>query len=122
MVIEVGAIAATIVKLIAPFSPFLLDAGKAAGTKLAETISEKGGEAAWQKAQALWQHITSRFSSDAKLQATVSAIAADPTDEDFLKKLAKILIERLEEAPDLAQELVQLIGGQQAIQQVIAER
>jgi len=122
MGIEVGAIAAATVQFLAPFTPFLLDAGKAAGTKFVETISNKGGEDAWKQAQAIWKRITAHFQADAKVQTAAHAVALDPADEDFLKKFAMVLAERLDASPDLAGELAQLLGGQQTIQEVIAER
>jgi hypothetical protein len=122
MIPEIGAIAAAVVQFLAPYTPLLLDMSKTAGTKLAETIGEKGGGAAWETAQTIWKKITTHFQNDAKVQTAANALAIDPTDDDFLKKLAKILAERLEGKPDLAQELADLLGGQQAIHKIIAER
>src|SRR5262245_33846948 len=100
MIFEVSAIAAAVVQFLAPFTPFLLDVGKSAGTKLAETLGEKGGEAAWNKASTLWQKISDHFGEDSKVQTAAAAVAMDPDDADFLKKLAKTLADRLETAPN----------------------
>ncbi len=55
MIADVGQIAATTVTALAPFTPLLLEVGKAGGQKFAEVIAEKGGEAAWNKAQSVWK-------------------------------------------------------------------
>jgi hypothetical protein len=43
--------------------PFLNEAGKIASKKLVEGAAEKGGEAAWKRAQSLWGKITGRSDS-----------------------------------------------------------
>jgi hypothetical protein len=57
--------------------------------QLVETIGEKGAEAAWDKAQAIWKKVMAHFQDDAKLQAAAQAVGLDPADEDFLNKFAK---------------------------------
>jgi hypothetical protein len=43
----------------------------------------------------IWKKITAHFQDDAKVQTAASAVALDPADEDFLKKFAKTLANRL---------------------------
>ncbi len=123
MVLEIGAVAAAVVKILAPFTPFLIDAGKTASEKFAEAIGEKGGESAWQKAQQLWSKLNGNLEKDTKVQSIAQTVAADPADEDSLRLFAKTLAQRLEDHPELTKQLIELLGGEQAVQQeVIAER
>jgi len=119
---DIGQIAAAVVTTLAPFAPFLADAGKSAGKKLAETIAAKGSEAAWKKAQDLWTRITGRAGADEDVKDTARMLARNPADESRQTMLAKALGARLKEDPALAEELLTLLGGQEAIQQVLADR
>ncbi len=122
MVIEIGQVVAAAVTKLAPFIPFLIDLGKAGGGKLAEMIAEKGGEAAWKRAQALWGKINSYFGDDPEVKSAATMVAAKPEDEARQTMLAEVLGTRLEERPELAKEIFDLIGGQEVVQQVLAER
>ena len=55
-------IAAAITTALAPFTPFLVEIGKAGSKKLVEVINEKGGDAAWNLAQKLWEKIKTHMS------------------------------------------------------------
>lgn len=115
-------IATAVSTFLAPFTPYLIEAGKDVGNKLAELISEKGGEVVWKKAQGLWGEIETTLGSDAEVKGAALMVSAKPESEDKQKMFAEILAARLQENPALAEELTNLIGGQQAIQQVIANR
>ena len=119
---DIGQIAAAVVTTLAPFTPFLIEVGKAGGKKLAEVMAEKGGEAAWKKAQALWDKLQARFQDDDEVQVMATVLAVKPEDETRQTLLAEVLGARLQENPALAQELFDLLGGQEAVQQVLAER
>ena len=119
---DIGQTAAAVVTTLAPFTPFLIEVGKAGGKKLAEVMAEKGGEAAWKKAQALWDKLQARFQDDAEVQGAATVVAVKPEDEARQTLLAEVLGARLQENPALAQELFDLLGGQEAVQQVLAER
>ena len=119
---DIGQTAAAVAATLAPFTPFLIEVGKAGGKKLAEVVAEKGGEAAWKKAQALWDKLQTRFQDDAEVQSMATVVAAKPEDEARQTMLAEVLGGRLQENPALAQELFDLLGGQEAVQQVLAER
>ena len=122
MTIDIGQTAAAVAATLAPFTPFLIEVGKAGGKKLAEVVAEKGGEAAWKKAQALWDKLQTRFRDDAEVQGAATMVAAKPEDEARQTMLAEVLGARLQENPALAQELFDLLGGGEAVQQVLAER
>ena len=122
MTTDIGQTAAAVVTTLAPFTPFLIEVGKAGGKKLAEVITEQGGEAAWKKAQALWDKLQARFQDDDEVQVMATVLAVKPEDETRQTLLAEVLGARLQENPALAQELFDLLGGQKAVQQVLAER
>lgn len=122
MTTDVGQVAATTVDTLAPFTPFLVEMGKAGGKKLAEVIAEKGSKAAWEKAQALWDKVKARFGDDAEVNSAATMVAAKPEDEARQTMLAEVLGTRLQDDPALAQELFDLLGGREAVQQVLAER
>ena len=114
-------VAATVATL-APYIPFLIDLTKAGSQKFAEVIAEKGGEAAWHRAQALWSKLKSYFEGDAEVISAATLVAAKPEDVARQKMLAEVLSVRLKQNPELAQELLNLLGGQEALQKVLADR
>jgi hypothetical protein len=120
MPIEITAVAVAATTILAPFTPYLIDTAKAVGEAFATTLAEQGGEAAWQCAQTLWSKLTARFQGDQTLTTAAAATALNPSDDDFRKKLATALSERLSQAPDLAAEIEQLLGGRESVQEVIA--
>jgi hypothetical protein len=119
---DIEQIAAAVVTVLSPFAPFLVDTGKAAGKKLAETMAQKGGEATWKTAQSLWAKITAHFGDDAVVKSATTMVADNPHDETRQTMLAEVLGARLQENPALAEELLNLLGGQEAVQQVLADR
>jgi hypothetical protein len=119
---DIELIAAAVVSTLTPFMPFLLEAGKEGGKKLAEVIGEKGGETSWKKAQELWEKIKSHFGNDPKVKGAALMASAEPANEDLQKMFATVLAVRLKENPNVADELMNLLGGQNAVQQVLANR
>ncbi len=111
MRMEPLALATMIVNLIAPY---LAQAG--------EVMAKKAGEAAWEKAQALWGKLKARFRDDPEVTSAATMVAAKPEDKGRQAMLAEVLGIRLQENPDLVQELLDLLGGQEAVQQVLAGR
>jgi len=122
MAADVGQVAVAAVTAIAPFAPFLIEVGKAGAKKLAEVVAAKGGEAAWQKAQSLWGKIKARFGNDAEVQSAATMVATKPEDETRQQMLAEVLAGRLKEQPTLAEELLEALGGQKGVQQVLADK
>ena len=121
MAVDVGMVAAATVTTIAPFTPFLIEIGKASAKKLTEVVAEKGGEAAWQKAQALWQKAKANLGKDTIFQSAATMVADNPDDEARQKMLAQVLAERLNKEEAFAEELWGLLGGRDSIQQVLAD-
>lgn len=119
---DIELLAAAVTTALAPFTPYLLETSKEVGKKLAEAIGEKGGEAAWKKAQDLWKKIKSHFGDDPKVKGAALMVSAEPNDETSQTLLATTLATRLKVNQKLAQELLDLLGGQNAVQQVLANR
>jgi hypothetical protein len=115
-------IAAATVNALAPFLPFLIELGKTSAKKLGEVIAEKGGEATWKTAQDLWNKIRFHFGGDPEVKGSIAVVAAEPEDEARQTMLAEVLAARLSRNSDLAQELLDLLGGQEAVQRVLATR
>lgn len=114
--IDIAAIATAVTAVVSPFMPFLFqEAGK-----FTDAFVQKGGEAAWGKAQELWGKITGHLGNDAAVNGAAAVVADDPEDEDAQKQLAKLLAKRLDTNLDLARELQMALGGPDRIQEVIA--
>lgn len=119
---DTAQIAAAIVTAVASFTPFLVDMGKAAGKKFAETIAAKGGEATWKKAQELWGKVQARFGDDPEINGATMMLVAKPENEKYQTQLAELLATHLKDDHDLAREFLALLGGQDALQQILADR
>ena len=119
---DIGLISAAVATALAPFTPFLVDVVNVGGKKLVETINEKGGEVAWNKAQQLWKKIESNFGSDPKVKGAALMVSAEPDDEASQTMLAAALATHLKEDQNIAKELFDLIGRQDAVQKVLADR
>jgi hypothetical protein len=118
---EIELLAASIATTLAPFTPYLVEAGKESAKKLAAALVEKGGPAAWKKAQGLWEKIQTHFGDDPKLKGAALMVSAEPADETLQKMLASILSARLNEKPELADELLAFLGGPGAVQKILAD-
>ena len=73
---------ATLTTFITPFLPFLVKLGKEATTAATESAAGKFGEAAWQKAQAVWTALSPKVAAKAATQEAVMDVANAPEDED----------------------------------------
>ena len=111
-----------IVATLAPFTPFLIEVGKTGGKKFAEVIAAKGGESAWKKAQGVWDKLKNYFKDDREIESAVTMVAAKPEDQTRQTLLVEVLIARLQENPAFANDLYNALGGQEAVQQVLADR
>jgi hypothetical protein len=113
--------AATITTLLSPYTPYLKDAAKVAGTKLIEVVAQKGGEAGWNKAQEIWQKITGKVGEAPDLQNAAGLVASKPDDATYQTVLAKVLATYMKDNPDLVDDLQKSIG-EEASQVILAER
>lgn len=119
---NIELIAAAITTALAPFMPFLIEIGATTSKKIVDVVSEKSGEEAWNLAQELWNKIKIYFENDADIKGAALMVSAKPKDESRQTLLAVALTEKLKENPKLAQELFDLLGGQSAVQRVLANR
>jgi len=111
-----------VVSYLAPFLPYLVAGATEAAKGLGKKLGDLGGEAAWKQAQALWTKIKTRFEKDAEVKSASDLVAANPTDADYAATLQKALTKKLESNPDFAAELLEMLGGAQSVQEVIARR
>ena len=112
---DIGLIASAVGATLAPFTPFLLNISIEGGKKLAEVMAEKGGEAAWNKAQSSWHKIKDRAGDDPKVQGAALMVSAGPEDVSAQAILVRALDACLRKYPDLAQEFADLLGGEPGI-------
>lgn len=118
---NVTQISAAIVIAISPFLPLLLQAGKFTAGAIAEMVVQKGGERAWTKAKALWNRIMLDLGGDEDIEDAARMLARQPENETRQTALAEILVARLHDNPGVADELLMLLGGQESVQQVLAD-
>ena len=118
---EIAQVTTATVALLAPFMPILLETAKFSAAAIGEMIVQNGGEAAWQRAKTLWSKIRGQYKEDGVINGAASMVAAQPENEHFQTLLAVELAKRLQENDSLLQELQSLLGGQEAVQKVLAE-
>lgn len=114
--IQLGQLAAAVAAALAPFTPYLVKAGE----KAVEEVGKKVGGAAWEKAKSAWDKIKARLGDDKEIESAAGLVAADPDDEDYWATLAKALGKKLAAHPDLADDLVALLGGFDVVQEMSA--
>jgi hypothetical protein len=112
MTIDIAQLAAVITLTLAPFTPYLVEAG--------EKFAQEAGKAGWEKAQSLWEKIKTRWGNDKAIQGAAMLVSTDPENNDWQKQLAKALALRLEKDPDFAKELLESFGGTTAVQHILA--
>lgn len=117
---NIEQIALTIVKIIAPFAPFLIEFGVEGSKKLGEVIATKGGETAWERAKSLWESIKMRYGKDNEVNGAVSLLAAQPERESYQALLVEVLSERMKNDSKFTDEILGVLGGQEAFQRNIA--
>jgi DNA modification methylase len=114
--IDFVSIASGAVKILGPFLPYLDPFRKA----LQKKIEDVTANAAWDQAKGLWGKITGRFKDDKELNAVAKSVAENPDIEGFQEMLTKVLARRLESSPDLTKELIELLGGEKRLQEIVA--
>jgi len=120
--LDPASVAGAAVVAMAPYTPYLLEIAKAGGKKLAEVIAEKGGESAWNKAGEIWKKIKDRSKDDPEVEMAAKMIAFDPENEDRQAELVSVLTKRLQKDKELLEQLSELLGGQDRVQEMIADQ
>lgn len=115
---DIISLAASIVTLISPFMPHLKSLGQNVQKKLEDVIAEKDGEL-WEQAQTLWSKLKGIFQEDPEIEAQSNLLSTAPENKIYQEILTKSLAEKLESNPDLANELLKLMGGEAGVQKVI---
>lgn len=114
---DIAVAAATV---LAPYAPYLVSLAKKGSEKLAETIAEKGGEAAWKQAQALWARIKGQDIDTPRLDAAITLLSEEPSDQEEFTILTKAIVAQMERDPDLAGAILSMLGGKDAVLKVVA--
>lgn len=120
--IGVIEIATATVTALAPYVPYLLKGVKAAGGKFAEGMATKGGELAGGQISEIWDKIKKHFGEHPELEHAAGLVAAGPADPTYQTVFAKALATYLGKNPQLSEDLLKLLGGEQGVQKVIADR
>jgi hypothetical protein len=114
------SIATGVVSLLSPFLPYLISVGSEVGGKIKDAVVEKGVSELGKQAKAVWDKITGYFGDDPVLTSVATVTAASPEDTDRQKLLIEELAKRLKDHPNLAQELLTMMGGPKRVQELTA--
>jgi hypothetical protein len=117
--VEIATAAAS---LLAPYLPYAIKAGQAVGGAIVAEVEKVGGEAAWNKAEAIWNHIKDHFKAKPELKQTAELVAMQPENPTYQKVFTETLASYLETKTDLQEVLLNLLGGEKAVQQVLADK
>jgi hypothetical protein len=120
MPVDFLATATAVSFALQPFLPWLTSLGQSAGEKLKDVVVEAGGDAAKSLAKTIWDRIKARFAGDSEVDSATSALAISPNSDTMRRLFVEVLTKRLEANPDFEQELVTLLGGQKAVQKIVA--
>jgi hypothetical protein len=120
----------TLTAFITPFLPFLLKLGGKAAEKATETAAGKFGEAAWNKAQAVWGKLSPKVYAKESAKEAAVDVANAPEDADFqvvLKIQLKKLLDQDEALANAIAQILQADGsdgtpGTQIVQNVKGDR
>jgi hypothetical protein len=99
----------TLTAFITPFLPFLLKLGGKAAEKATETAAGKFGEAAWIKAQAVWEKLSPKVEGKEAAKEAAMDVANQPEDEDLQVALRVQLKKLLEQDEALVKAIAQIL-------------
>jgi hypothetical protein len=117
---DVAVLAEAVSNAVGPFLPYLITAGKEAGKKLEEVVTDQASQGLWNTAKALWGRVTERFGDDREVEDAAGLVAAAPGNALRAQVLVEVLAQRLHADPQLAAELQALLGGPERVQRVAA--
>jgi hypothetical protein len=107
---------AALTAFLAPFLPYLIQAGQKAASDAADAL----GKAAWPHAQKLWARIRGKVEEKPAAQEAASDVAKSPEDERARGALELQIEKLLAEDASLTQDLARLWGEAKAAGVVIA--
>lgn len=119
---DVQGVATAVVAALVPYLPRLVQAGQETAETAVKIVVQEGGKVAWGQAQKIWQKIKGRFGDDTELDSTAQLAAAKPEQDTYKSLFAEVLAARLQQDEALAEELMMLLGGQEAVQEIVAEQ
>jgi hypothetical protein len=99
----------TLTTFISPFLPFLVKLGEKTTEKATETIAGKFGEAAWSKAQAVWQKLSPKVEVKEAAKEAVMDVANNPEGEESRIALKRQLQKLLEQDAELGKAIAQIL-------------
>jgi hypothetical protein len=114
-------LSAAVVVAVSPYLPSLIKAGKFVGEKFAEGVAKKGADKAVETAGKLWDTMKPHFTEKPELEAAANLLSVQPDDTTYQKAFAKPLASLLQEKPELAKQLVELIGGEHRVQEILSD-
>lgn len=97
---------AFLLQILTPALPFLVKVGG----KASEGVGQKIGEDVWAKAKAIWSKLSPKVDADPAAKKAVEKVANDLENADRLTAAKLALQDLLEEHPDLAKELAELLN------------
>ncbi len=115
-------LAVAVVSVISPFLPQLLNLGKSVAKAVTEEVSERIVDKGWNRAAALWAKIKEHFGNHDELMDAAQLLAHRPDDEDRQTIFASILNTLLVANPDVVADFLSLMGGKEAVAEVVATR
>ena len=118
----ISDLALAAVTLISPALPYLTAAGTIAAKGIADGIGKAAGASAWKGVEAVWKRMTTAASDDPKLKRAIDLVKADPSDAGSLEMLRKTIEACLERDPAFIKDLLEAIGSEQSVQELIVRR
>lgn len=113
---DIPQLAAKIAEFLAPFLPYLILATQAA----AKEAGKRFGEAAWNKAQVLWEKLKPKVEEKPLLKEATEKVARKPEDKRVIGNLEVELEEVFNDDVELAQVMNSIVIGGDVINSQIA--
>jgi WD40 repeat protein len=121
---------ATLTAFISPFLPFLLNLGGKAIDKASESVGSKFGDAAFEKAQAVWGELGLQVEAKESLKEAATNVANNPENQDLQAALQVQLKKLLEQDEELGKAIAQILeadapdgtSGNKIVQNVTGDR
>jgi hypothetical protein len=95
-------LAQTVIEVVGPLLPFLLDQARQVGEAFASAVERAGGQAIWDATKKLWSKCLGYFEGDAVVEASLTMVGADPDNETFRAALCAAIEKHFKAHPDHA--------------------